>query len=177
MRKTLVSRFRVLVLVIAVVGLLVAACGDDDEGVATDSTSTSEPDVTSTSGPDPTTTPAPTTEPAITSTAAPEPTTTPPPTTTPVPELEVVRVYWLRDTGIAVGGREVPIPSLAGSALGALLEGPNTLESELGMVSAVPPGTEVLGLAIEDGVATIDLSSEFEATGLGTTGRSGGEQL
>jgi len=103
----------------------------------------------------------------------PDPTTTVAPTTTPVPEFEVVRVYWLQDTGIAVGGREVPIASLPSSALDALLAGPNTLESELGMVSAVPPGTEVLGLTIEDGVATIDLSSEFEATGLGTTGEIG----
>lgn len=169
MRKTSASSFRVLVFVIAFFGLLLASCGDDDEGVATDSTSTSEPDATSTSAPDPT--PVPTTEP--TSAPTTEPTTTPPPTAQPVPELQVVTVYWLRDTGIAVGGREVPIASLPGSAMDALLAGPNTLESELGMVSAVPAGTEVLGLTIEAGVATIDLSSEFEATGLGTAGEIG----
>ena len=173
MHENPVSSFRFLVVVIAVFGLLFASCSDDDDDVATDTTTTTQPDIASTSSPDPT--PAPTTEPTSAPTTEPtvEPTTTPPTTAPPVPELAIVRVYWLRDTGIAVGGREVPIASPPGSALDALLEGPNTLESELGMVSAVPPGTEVLGLAIEDGVATIDLSSEFEATGLGTTGEIG----
>ena len=54
-----------------------------------------------------------------------------------------------------------------------LLAGPNELEVDLGMVSAIPPGTEVLGLTIDDGTATIDLSAEFEATGLGTSGEIG----
>ena len=175
MRKTLVSSLRVLVMVIAVVGLLAVSCGDDDEGVTTDSTSSSQADTTSTSPPttEAPTTQAPTTEPTTTSTVAPDPTTTPAPTTTPDPDLEVIRVYWLRDTGIAVGGREVPIASPPDSALDALLAGPNTLEIELGMLSAIPAGTEVLGLTIEDGVATIDLSSEFETTGMGTTGEIG----
>lgn len=158
MRKTLVSSFRVLVLIISVFGLLVVSCGDDDDGRATTTTAPSQPDVTSTSSPDPTSEP---------------PATTTPPTTQPVPDLEVVRVYWLSDAGIAVGGREVPVASLPGSALDLLLAGPNTLESELAMSSAVPAGTEVLGLVIADGVATIDLSSEFEMTGLGTAGEIG----
>jgi spore germination protein GerM len=172
MHKTLVSSLRVLMVVVAVVGLLAVSCGSDD-GVTTDSTSTTAVDTTSTAPTTTaaTTTQAPTTEPTTTTTTT-EPTTTTT-TTTPDPNLEVVRVYWLRDTGIAVGGREVEMSSLPDSAMAALLEGPNTLETELGMSSAVPAGTEVLGLTIENGVATVDFSSEFETTGMGTAGEIG----
>lgn len=82
-------------------------------------------------------------------------------------------MYWLRDTGIAVGGRDVDMSSLPDSVMDALLAGLNTLETEMRMSSAIPAGTEILGLTIEDGVATVDVSSEFETTGMGTTGEIG----
>jgi hypothetical protein len=48
----------------------------------------------------------------------------------------------------------------------ALLEGPTADESgEREITSAVPAGSRLLGLTIEDGVATVDLSSEFESGG------------
>ena len=172
MRKTWLSSLRLLVGVIVVLGFLAASCGSDDD-TATDSTSTSEPETTTTAAPDSTTTLAPTSEPETTTTAAPDTTTTLAPTTTPVSDQTVVRVYWLRDTGIAVGGRETDVASLPDSALYFLLAGPNTLETELGMSSAIPAGTEVLGLTIEGGVATVDFSSAFETTGMGTTGEIG----
>lgn len=157
-----ISPTRFFATVLAVFGLFAVACGDGDVA-STDPIPTAGPDATAVPADDPTA--EPTTEPA----ATPEPT----PTVTPPPEQHVVNVYWLRDTGIAVGGRIVDAPMLATHAMQELLAGPNTLETELGMVSSIPAGTAVLGLTIEEGVATIDLSSEFETTGLGTAGEIG----
>ena len=175
MRRGPISSMRVLFTILAVFGLVAAACGDS-EGASTAPTPTVELEATATAAPEPTPepTPVPTTEPTAEPTAAAtatsEPIATPEPTATPVPEQNVVRVYWFRDTGIAVGGRIVDTPMQATHAMQELLAGPNPLETELGMVSSISAGTEVLGLTIEDGVATIDLSSEFETTGLGTAG-------
>src|SRR5438309_577981 len=48
----------------------------------------------------------------------------------------------------------------------ALLAGPTATESGDRMItSAVPVGSQLLGLTIKDGVATVDLSSEFESGG------------
>jgi germination protein M len=51
------------------------------------------------------------------------------------------------------------------AALEALLAGPSKDEAEASVFSAVPPETRLLGLSIEDGVATVDLSSEYESGG------------
>lgn len=168
MRKTPNTSYWLLAVIIAVFALLATACGSDADDVATDPTSTTAAETTSTTTSDSTT--ETTAEPTTTTAAT---TTSETTTTVAEPDLTVVRVYWLRDTGIAVGGREVAGPSLPDDALAALLAGPNTLETEMAMFSAVPDGTDVLGLTIDGGVATIDLSSEFETTGLGTTGEIG----
>jgi germination protein M len=47
----------------------------------------------------------------------------------------------------------------------ALLAGPNDFEQGYGLTSAVPDGTQFLGLTIEDGIAHVDLSSEYESGG------------
>ena len=44
----------------------------------------------------------------------------------------------------------------------ALLQGPDELEVEIGWGTAIPPGTELVDLAVSDGNATVDLSAEFE---------------
>ena len=83
---------------------------------------------------------------------------------------EELSLYWVRDTQLAVGGRVAKPTGISSTAMNLLVFGPNDIEAGLGMVSLVPAGTEVLGLTIDDGVATVDFSSEFEATGLGTAG-------
>ena len=50
------------------------------------------------------------------------------------------------------------------AALEELISGPEGADGE-GVSSAVPAGTRLLGLNIEDGLATVDLSSEFESGG------------
>lgn len=86
-------------------------------------------------------------------------TTTTPGTTT------TATVFFVRDELVAAAGAEVTPPAVAQGAMEALLAGPDDLESELGMTSAVPDGTRLLGLTITDGTATVDLSSEFASGG------------
>ena len=51
------------------------------------------------------------------------------------------------------------------AALEALFDGPDSFEAENGVGTAVPQGTQLLGLTIDDGIATADLTSEFESGG------------
>jgi Immunoglobulin-like domain of bacterial spore germination/Sporulation and spore germination len=51
------------------------------------------------------------------------------------------------------------------AALEALFEGPDSFEAAGGVGTAVPQGTQLLGLTIDDGIATADLTSEFESGG------------
>lgn len=98
-----------------------------------------------------------------------------PPSAGPSPatgETTVVRAYFylggeLGSAGLVPVLREVPrTPAVGTAAMNALLAGPTTAESgERTITSAVPDGSRLLGLAIEDGVATVDLSSEFESGG------------
>lgn len=64
--------------------------------------------------------------------------------------------------------RELPAtPQIAHAALRALIDGPSDADQALidGVASAVPGETLLLGVAIDDGIATVDLSREFESGG------------
>ncbi|MCD9625688.1 Gmad2 immunoglobulin-like domain-containing protein [Rhabdothermincola salaria] len=76
-----------------------------------------------------------------------------------------VRVYFTRDEAVATAGRTVEGPEVGRGAMDALLDGPEGIETEIGFFTAIPEGTELLDLDIADGVATVDLSSEFESGG------------
>lgn len=118
---------------------LLAGCGDDDGGSAT-------------------------TQPAESTTTNPTPTESP--TTTSAQSITPVSVYLLHGETLRVGyGREAVGLGVAATAVEALLEGPNTDDESLGLSTAIPEGTELLGLNIVDDLATVDLSSEFEAGG------------
>lgn len=92
-----------------------------------------------------------------------------PPATESQPPLDAsssIAVYFLRDGKIAPVRREIPAtaePEL--SAVIELLEGPTDDEAAAGLVSAIPPGTEVLGVSLGRGVATVDLSDTFDDGG------------
>ena len=97
------------------------------------------------------------------------PTTSAPPATD---ETTVVRAYYFLggepgSAGLVPLLREVPrTPAIGTAAMQALLAGPSEAErAERVITSAVPEGSRLLGLTIEDGVATVDLSSEFESGG------------
>jgi len=46
-----------------------------------------------------------------------------------------------------------------------MFAGVDAVEQELGMVSSIPEGTRVLGISVDDGTATVDLSAAFELPG------------
>jgi germination protein M len=99
----------------------------------------------------------------------PEPTATPEPTVTPEPEPQdktAVRVYLTRGEHLGVGTREVPkTTAVARAALEQLLSGPTAEEAEAGLGTVIPQGTRLLGVSVANGVATVDLSREFESGG------------
>jgi germination protein M len=104
-------------------------------------------------------------------------TTIPGPTTTVPEQLEpttttlgagtsTVRVYFSRDEKMAAATRVVPKTLQLGAAsVKALLEGPTAEEKDVGMVTCIPEGTTFLGLDIKNGVATVNLSQEYDSGG------------
>ena len=60
---------------------------------------------------------------------------------------------------------EQSTPRVGTAALEALLRGPTSLERDAGVGTQIPDGTELLGLIVDDGIATVDLTSEYESGG------------
>ncbi len=77
-----------------------------------------------------------------------------------------VLVYFLDGEVLAVGGRTVDTATVATAAMEALLDGPAAgFEEDLAWGTAIPQGTELNGVVISNGTATVDLSSEYESGG------------
>ena len=79
----------------------------------------------------------------------------------------IVRAYYLLDGAPGVEGlvptlRVVPKSTgVARAAMNALLD-PDVVLARYGQLSTgIPSGTQLLGIAVKNGVATVDLSSEF----------------
>lgn len=60
---------------------------------------------------------------------------------------------------------EPAAPRIGAAAVEALLGGPSAAERAAGVLTSLPEGTELLGLSIAGGVATVNLSHPFEAGG------------
>jgi immunoglobulin-like protein involved in spore germination/sporulation and spore germination protein len=60
---------------------------------------------------------------------------------------------------------EKATPRVGSAAIESLLEGPSESERSAGVESQVPGGTQFLGLTVDKGIATVDLTSEYEAGG------------
>ncbi len=150
---------RRLALVLVTLGLAVAACGGTAEP-GSEASTTQVPPTSAVPGTTTSETPAPTT-------------TTATPTTTVPDEPLALGVYlYLDEPGqphrpgpfLAPVHREVPnTVDTAAAALGALLAGPTADEaaSVPGLSTAIPEGTELLGVSMEGGLATVDLSAEL----------------
>jgi hypothetical protein len=95
------------------------------------------------------------------------------PAATPGGGTTTVRAYFflgsfVDNSGLVPVLREIPATQAVGAAaMAALLTGPN--DSELGarpaMYTTIPEGTRFLGLRIDNGIATVNLSREFESGG------------
>ncbi|MGK2928684.1 MAG: GerMN domain-containing protein [Acidimicrobiales bacterium] len=124
---------------LAIAAADVAGCGDDDEAVDTSTTTTAE---TTTSTSD-TTDSSSITEPEV---------------------VDGVLVYFAWDEAVGAAGRP-DVASEPEAAIEALLDGPDDFETDIGMGSEIPDSTELLGVTIGDGTATVDLSGDFESGG------------
>jgi germination protein M len=95
-------------------------------------------------------------------TSEPSPTATTP---EPLPRPRVL-VFLTRDEKVTAVSRTVEhTPAIASAALRALLAGPDAGERAQGLGSAIPAGTQLRGISLADGVATVDLSSDFASGG------------
>jgi hypothetical protein len=56
-------------------------------------------------------------------------------------------------------------PRVGTAAVEALLEGPSAGERSAGVATQIPDGTQLLGLIVDNGIATVDLTSEYESGG------------
>jgi spore germination protein GerM len=150
-----------------------AACGGDDETTSESTTVTSEATTTTVTATTTTVTATTTTTTATTTTDAPITTTDATTTTSDAPaEMTLVNVYWGWSVlnpapgspeRIGAGAREVPADAPVRNGLEAMFAGLNSVEQTIGMGTSIPPGTSVLGIAIDGNTATVDLSSEFES--------------
>ena len=87
-----------------------------------------------------------------------------------VPTLLALQVWFARDGGlVAVRRTHEPTQAVATAATNALLEGPTDAERSAGFTSAIPSGTRLLGINIQNGVATVDLTSEYQSGGGSTS--------
>jgi germination protein M len=95
-----------------------------------------------------------------------EPTSVPA-TTAPLPVAKTtVRVYLVRGEFLGIGtARAVPANAPAKAAMEQLLAGPTPAEKLIGLRSEIPKGTKLLGVSIAGGVATVNLSKQFESGG------------
>jgi spore germination protein GerM len=80
------------------------------------------------------------------------------------PAAGTYEVWFGGDEGFLVVSdrKATTAPVTARFALNRLLDGLSDEEAAAGLFTAVPAGTELLGMHIEDGIATVDLSSAFE---------------
>lgn len=136
----------------ALLGFLVSSCGSNDEATSAGPV----PSVgTSTEG---TTEEVPTPSTETTETTGTE--------TEPPASKVTYQVWFGNDEGLFVSYRtDTATPRVGTAALETLLEGPDSFEEDYGLRTAIPDGTQLLGLSIDDGIARVDLTSEFETGG------------
>jgi hypothetical protein len=162
------SRLSVLPILLAV-GLVAAACSPSGSlGTVPPPSSTPEPSLGSTP-PDATPAPPPSSAPPASAPPSGAPSTTPEPTSA---DTMIVRGYFnlageLGTEGLVPYLFEVPeTQAVARAAMEKLLAGAPSQRSGFAAISsAIPAGTRLLGLSISGGIATVDLSGEFESGG------------
>jgi immunoglobulin-like protein involved in spore germination/sporulation and spore germination protein len=104
---------------------------------------------------------------------APSPAATEPEASTSPVGTTVARAYFFLgsftgNAGLVPVEREIPTtPAVGAASMAALLAGPSQAElsARPAMYTSIPAGARFLGLQIDSGVATVDLSGEFAADG------------
>lgn len=160
---------KALIAIILGVGLLAAACGvgSGDLGPVATPPPTEQPSLDVPSfEPTPGSTVDPSSEPSPGATGQPPETALPDGTTT-------IRAYFflgsfVDNEGLAPVLRVIPkTQSVGAAAMNALLAGPSEpeLAARPAMYTVIPEGTRFLGLRVVSGIATVNLSAEFESGG------------
>ncbi|HVK20469.1 MAG TPA: GerMN domain-containing protein [Actinokineospora sp.] len=94
-----------------------------------------------------------------------------PPSTIPTTAMQPpgqgvqVSVYFVQGEKVAATRRAAVGTGPAAGAVRALLAGPTTAERQAGMSSSVPAGTQVRGVSLASGVATVDLTGTYASGG------------
>jgi hypothetical protein len=104
--------------------------------------------------------PAPSREPATPSPAS----TRQPETPSPPPQPMTYELWFNHDGSLFVTRRTEPFtPGVGARAIEMLLGGPTDAEDAAKVGTSINPGTRLLGLSIDDGVATVNLDGTFNA--------------
>jgi len=150
---------------------IVAACGGSSGPLGSVPPASHAPDPSVALGsPDATPGPSEPANPSDGPSASSDPGSSAAPTATPSGTTLVRAYFWLGggpgSEGLVAVLRSIPsTKGVATAAVNALLEGPTDAESGRSITSAVPDGSQLLGVTIDSGVATVDLSAEFESGG------------
>jgi hypothetical protein len=89
------------------------------------------------------------------------------PITGHTPATMRVEVWFARRGKLWPVERSVPTTlAVVRAGIAALLRGPTRAEAAAGVTSGVPPGTQILGISLHGGVATVDLTSDFQGHGV-----------
>lgn len=87
----------------------------------------------------------------------------------PTPKMRDALVYFVRGEKLGAASRPVPadkpVQVQAEELVKQLLAGPTNIEAEYGLDTTIPEGTVVLGVSIDNEVATVDLSTEYQSGG------------
>lgn len=90
-------------------------------------------------------------------------------TTVAIPEVESAVYLFFEGYPVAPGPYLAAVSRPGGDGLGetltALLDGVSDDEATMGLSSTIPEGTELLGVEVSNGIASVDLSEEFESGG------------
>ena len=159
---------RLLIVLLAAVAV-VAACSPTSGQLGTVPPASSAPEPSVAQG-SPDITPEPSDEPTDQPSTGPTGSDNPGSSQAPAGTTVVRAYFWLGggegSAGLVAVLREVPgTTAVARAAMNALLAGPSSAEAGRSISTVVPDGSQLLGLTIKDGVATVDLSSEFESGG------------
>ncbi len=94
------------------------------------------------------------------------PTSTAPKTSSTVPPQVAVTLYFVRGIDLGVAVRMINSSAdPRDAALQALLSGPTPAEAAAGLGTLIPAGTTLRGLQVRGGVAAVNFSPQFVATG------------
>ena len=99
-------------------------------------------------------------------TSAPEPGTKQPIPTAPTGSPVTLKAYFDLGEKMQPVARTVPFTTaVLRASIEQLLKGPTAAETKAGIGTLIPKGTRLRGVSLTDGVATVDLSSQFSSGG------------